>query len=87
MTELERHLTTALRALSAQYEREQTRQAAQVEQRAEQVAALPAAGGAARRCSDALERGIQDAGRDVARAVEMMSRRAPERRIDRGFER
>lgn len=40
MTELERQLTTALQALSGQFERAQTRQAEQFEQQAERVEAL-----------------------------------------------
>ena len=40
MTELERQLTTALQALSEQFEREQTRLSGQVEQQAERVEAL-----------------------------------------------
>ena len=43
MTELERHLTTALRALSAQYEREQTQQAEQVAALQQQVTRLEGA--------------------------------------------
>ena len=43
MTELEQQLTTALRALSAQYEQEQTRQAEQVEALQQQVARLDGA--------------------------------------------
>lgn len=40
MTELERQLTTALQALSAQYAREQMRQCEQAEQQSAQVVAL-----------------------------------------------
>ena len=40
MTELERQLTTALQALSAQYAREQTLRCEQAEQQSAQVAAL-----------------------------------------------
>ena len=43
MTELEQQLTTALRALSAQYEQEQTRQAAQVAVLQQQVERLEGA--------------------------------------------
>lgn len=43
MTELEQQLTTALRALSAQYEQEQTRQSAQVAVLQQQVERLEGA--------------------------------------------
>ena len=76
MTALEQQLTKALRALSAQYEQAQQQHAAQVETLPR---SLGAAGRAAQRASDALGPGLQDARRDVARALDLMRQRGRER--------
>ena len=79
MTELERQLMTVLRTLSAQYETEQRRHTEQVEALQRRVGPtdraerdFPAASRAAVRASDMLGRGLQDARRDVAHALELM---------------
>ena len=86
MTELERQLTAALERLSAQCEMEQRRHSEQVEalqQRVEQQAAqsetLRRASRAALRANGTLGRGLQDARRDVARALDLMRQRGRER--------
>ena len=73
MTALEQQLTKALRGLSAQYEQAQQQHAAQVEALEQQACR------AAQRASDALGPGLQDARRDVARALELMRHRGRER--------
>ena len=89
MTELERQLMTALRTLSAesrtqrrQHAEEQQRHSEQVEvlrRRIERQAAenetLPAAVRAARRANDTIGPRLQDARRDVARALDVMRQR------------
>ena len=72
MTALEQQLTKALRALSAQYEQAQ-------QQHARAGRDLAAAGLAAQRASDALGPGLQDARREVARALDLMRQHGRER--------
>ena len=80
MTALEQQLTKALRALSAQYEQAQQQHAAQVQRDlAAAGRSLGAAGRTARRASDALGPGLQDARRDVARTLDLMRQRVRER--------
>ena len=92
MTELERQLMTALRTLSAEsgtQRRQHAEQQRHVQGRRSLAAAFRAAGRgerdlaaavrAARRAKDTLGPGLQDARRDVARALDVMRRRGPER--------
>ena len=65
MTALEQQLTKALRALSGQYEQAQKQHAAQVRPCLAAGRSLGAAGRAAKRASDILGPGLQDARRDV----------------------
>ena len=79
MTALEQQLTKALRGLSAQY-----KQATAAARRAGRDLAaagrsLGAAGRAAKRASDILGPGLQDARRDVTRALDLMRQRGRER--------
>ena len=82
MSELEGHSTAAFERLCAHYEREQRRQGEQNEvlrQRIERPVRgecdLAAAVRAARRTSERLGPGLQDARRDIVRAEEVMRRR------------
>ena len=91
MTELERQLTAALEKLFGQFETEQLRHFGQVEalqQRFEHQAAqnegdLAAANRAALGATEMLGRGLQDARRDVARAVELMQQQGRQRTPER----
>ena len=77
MDELQRRLMTALRRLSEQSERERTQQAAQAEVCQQQVETLRRQVERLAGQGDELDRTLQDAGRDVPRAVEMMRRAEP----------
>ena len=90
MTELERQLTVALETLSGQFETEQRRHSGQVEvlqQRFERQAAenetLRRRNRAALGVTEMLGRGLQDARRDVARALELMPQHGRQRGPDR----
>ena len=72
MTALEQQLTKALRALSVQYEQAQQQHAAQIEALERHVAQLSAQ-------VTHLARGLQDARRDVTRALDLMRQRGRER--------
>ena len=79
MTALEQQLTKALRALSAQYEQAQQQARRAGRDLAAAGRSLGEAGRAAKRASDILGPGLQDARRDVARALELMRQRGRER--------
>ena len=90
MTELERQLTAALEKSSGQFETEQRRHSGQVEalqqrfeQQAEENRTLRQRTRAALGATEMLGRGLQDARRDVARAVELMQQRDRQRGPDR----
>ena len=72
MTALEQQLTKALRALSSQYEQAQQQHAAQVEALERHIAQLSGQ-------VTSLAQKLQDARRDVARALDLMRQRGRDR--------
>ena len=91
MTELERQLTAALEKLSGQFETEQRRHSGQVEALRQRFERQTAENETLRRRIEQLSgqlrlgRGLQDARRDVARAVELIRQHRRQRGPERDY--